>query len=295
MNRLQTQIFPAWFQFERDLRAQFPAFVNAWMGSATSFGTDSNENVNAGSPAGFSFTEDSHSEGYEFEFVANPLTTWRVALNASKTTASRQNVPGLAFKEVAAYIETAMQTTDAGLAPVWWDANTLGGRNVGPWTFFRPDYLANNALNGQSAGEVRKWRVNFITNYEFTKSWMKGVGVGGGYRWEDKAIIGYAPMLTKAGDNAVNLNAPFYAPSDDTIDLWISYTRRLTRDVNWRIQLNLYNVFGKDELVPFAASVDYEALSGAGTITPSTRIPMRASAYTIRQGMSWYISNTFEF
>ncbi|HEU5077645.1 MAG TPA: hypothetical protein VFT72_00435 [Opitutaceae bacterium] len=295
--KLQNDILPAWFQFEKDLQTQFPNFVKAWINKSgdSPWGTDNNGNVTAGSPAGFAFTEDSHSKGYEFEFTANPTNNWRVAVNASKTTASRENVPGTAFKEVAAFIENAMQKTDVGLTPMWWDQNTGGGRAVGPWTFFRPDYLANNALNGQSAGEVRKWRFNAITNYMFDKGAINGLGVGGGYRYEDRAIIGYAPMLTEDGDNAINLNAPVYAPSNSTVDLWLSYERKIGRHVKWKIQLNVYNVFGKNELVPFAASVDYDKLSTMGPVTTDTVVPMKASAYSIREGRSWQLTNTFEF
>lgn len=291
---LQNVYLPAWFQFEKDFVAKFPVFTQAWMGSGTPFGTDGNGNIIARAPAGFAFTEDSHSKGYEIEFTANPTPNWRIAVNASKTGAVRTNVPGAAFSEVAAYLDNAMQNTNAGLAPVWWDGNTFGGRNVGPYTVFRPDYLQINALNGQSAGEVREWRANFITNYTFSTGALKGVGVGGGYRWEDSAIIAYAPMLTAAGDNAVNLSAPYRTPSQSTVDLWLSYERKLTDRVNWKIQLNVYNAFGKNELVPFSASVDYAAL-GSTPITPDTVIPMKASGFTIREGTTWTISNTFSF
>ncbi|WP_404425045.1 TonB-dependent receptor plug domain-containing protein [Nibricoccus sp. IMCC34717] len=292
-NKLMNQIFPAWFQFEKDLKAKFPAFVNAWMGSGTAFATEGNGPAGAAAPAGFSFTEDSKSKGYEIEFTANPTDNWRVAINGSKTEASRQNVPGAAFKQVAAYVENAMQNTDVGLAPVWWDGNVFGGRNVGPWTIFRPGYLANRALNGQSAGEVRKWRFNVITNYSFTEGRLKGFGIGGGYRWEDRAIVAYAPRKTASGDNDVNLNAPFYAPRETNLDLWLSYERKLSESVNWRIQLNVFSVGQKNSLVPFSASVDYERLPA--TIDANSKIPMKASAFYIKEGMSWQLSNTLEF
>ena len=301
-NQLQSTILPAWFQFEKDFKAAFPEFVNAWMKpnsgeSATAWATDSNANINAGAPAGFSFTEDSHSEGYEFEFVANPTKNWRIALNASKTEATRQNVPGPAFKEAAAYLANALETTPAGLVPYQWDPNDAingAARNNYAWLTFKPSYLSNAALNGQSALEVRQWRFNALTNYTFSEGSLRGLGVGGGVRYEDKGVVGYAPMKTAEGDNAINLSAPYYTPSNTTVDLWVSYERRLSKKINWRIQLNVYNAFGENELVPISASVDFEAL-GNQAITPSTVIPMRASGYTIREGLSWQLSNTFEF
>ncbi len=166
---------------------------------------------------------------------------------------------------------------------------------MGPWTFFRPDYLRNNALNGQSTGEVRRWRWNALTNYSVTRGRLKGMGLGAGYRWEDQAVIGYAPMRTAAGDDAINLNAPVYAPAQDSVDLWISYERDLSRSIRWKVQFNVYNALGKNELIPFAAGVDHEKLAGIGPLSPSTVIPMKPVAFTIREGLSWQISHTFEF
>ena len=240
------------------------------------------------------FTEDSISKGYEFEFVANPTPNWRIAVNASKTEAVRDNVPGAAFKEIAAFVYDKLENTDVGLAPQWWLGDVNGIRANVPWSLFKPGYLANAALNGQSAIEVRKWRWNALTNYRFSEGRLKGFGVGGGYRFEDKAIVSYSPMRTAEGENDINLNAPFYTPSHETVDFWISYERRLTSKVNWRIQLNVYNAFGENELNPISASVDFEAL-GTTPITASTVIPMKATGFTIREGLSWQITNTFEF
>jgi hypothetical protein len=294
LNKLNNQILPAWFQFEKDLAAKFPNFVAGWFAPDSTWGTDSNDTVHGRSAPGFAYTEDSHSKGYEFEFTANPTPNWRIAINAAKTEAVRENVPGAAYKAVADFVDDQMENTDVGLAPVWWPGNVFGGRNNGPYTIFRPQWLTLNALNGQSQPEIRQWRANVITNYRFSQGWLKNVGIGGGYRWEDKAIIDYAPMVTASGDYAANLDAPFYAPSQSTVDLWLSYERKLSKDITWKIQLNVFNAFGKNELIPLRASVDYAKLAGV-PLTPGMTVPMRASAFTIREGLSWQLTNTFQF
>jgi len=295
VDRLQNSIIPAWLQFERDLKAQFPDFVRAWMGENTPWGTDSLETPIVTSPTGFVATEDSTSKGYELEFVANPTENWRIAINASRTESVRDKVPGENFRQVGEFVDQTFQTSDAGLAPVWWPQNVAGLRGVGPYPFFfRSDWLRVNAVNGQSAGEIRKYRANLITNYSFTEGALRGLGVGGGYRWEDKSILAYAPMIDEDGTYGINLNAPFFAPSEDSLDLWISYRRKLTDKVNWRIQLNVFNVGEKNRLVPLAAGVDYAAM-GAGAETPGEVVPMKATSFFIREGMSWQITNTFEF
>ncbi len=293
--RLQNEIAPAWFQFESDIVSRFPEYVNAWMGPNTPFGTANNASVSASAPAGFAYTEDSLSKGWEFEFIANPTPNWRVTLNASRTEAIRDEVPGAAFRSVASFVDQAYMTTNVGLAPVWWHQNNFGGRVFGPYASFRPDWLRLSALNGQIQPEVRKWRGNFVTSYDFKNGRLRDVGIGGAYRWEDRSIIGYAPMVTTDGSNAINLNAPFYGPTNDAADFWVSYRRKLTDKITWRIQLNVYDVLGKNRLIPVSASVDPDGVRALGTITPTSVIPMRASAFTIREGRSWVLTNTLEF
>jgi hypothetical protein len=294
-NALVTKYVPAWFQLEKDMKAAFPGFISGWFPPDTSWATESNDNVRGRSAPGFAYTEDSQSKGYEFEFVANPTPNWRIAINASKIEAGRDNVPGDAITELISYFDNAIQTTDAGFVPTSNFTQVKGARGAGPYFGnFRPEWLTLRALNGQSQSEVRKWRANAITNYTFSTGRLKGVGVGGGYRWEDKGIIDYAPQMLPDKTYTANLNAPFYAPSDSTVDLWLSYERKLSKDVKWRIQLNVYNAFGKNELIPLRASVDYSQLVGT-TITPGMAGPMRASAFSIKEGLSWQLTNTFEF
>lgn len=295
--QLRNEIIPAWMAFEKELKQKFPDFVNAWMGTDTVWGTDRLDDFpRVSKPSGVAATEDSISEGYEFEFIANPTPNWRIAVNGSQTTAVRTNVPGTSWRSVIDFINDKFRNTPVGLSPIWWPQNTFGQRNFGPypWNFY-PDWVRVSALNGQSAGEIRKYRANLITNYTFREGRLKGFGVGGGYRWEDRSVLTYAPKVNADGTMGVNLDAPFYAPGEQTVDLWFSYNRKLTEKINWKIQLNVYNAGGKNELVPITAGVDYTKLSAIGTPTPTTVVPMRAYGYSIRQGMSWQISNRFEF
>lgn len=294
-DKLKNVIIPAWLKFERDLKAQFPDFVRAWMGADSSWGTDSLATPLVTAPTGFVATEDSTSQGYELEFVANPTRNWRIAINASKTESSRDKVPGENFRAVGEFVDNAFQTTDAGLAPVWWPQNTGGLRAVGPYPFFfRSDWLRVTSLNGQSTGEVRKYRANLITNYDFDHGALKGIGVGGGYRWEDKSVIAYAPRLNADGSYGINLDRPFYAPRENSLDLWISYKRKLSARIDWKLQLNVFDVGKKNRLVPIAAGVDAAALGNA-TITEDTVVPLKPTAFIIREGMGWQLSSTFSF
>jgi len=273
--RLETVILPAWDAFEIELKEKFPDFVNAWISGPWGPSGRPYE-TGAARPAGHVFTEDAVSEGLEFEFVANPTDHWRIALNVSKTEASRDNVPGKSFLDVAQFIDDKMMNTAVGEMPMWWPQSP--GPRYLSYAFFRGDYLKLIALNGQSQGEVRKWRANLVTNYDFSEMIIEGLGAGFACRFEDKAIIDYAPMTNEDGTITIDLQQPYTAPSEKTVDLWLSYQRKLWKNVDWRIQLNVYNAFGDNELIPMSAQPD-------GSI----------AAWRIKEGMSWTLTNTFSF
>lgn len=231
----------------------------------------------ATTPAGFTLTEDTSSEGYEFELTASPLRNWRVALNASKTTATRRNIGGAALAEFINAYETALKTTPAGDLRVWWggagNETTLyqWNQNVGfEWT-------SRKLQEGTQAPEIRKWRFNAITNYDISEGRFRGVNIGAGFRYQDPVIIGYTPR--GGSDNfSIDLNSPYNGPAETNVDLWVGYRKRLSQKIDWRIQLNVRNAFAGDDLIPVTVQPD-------GT----------SAAYRIAPSQIWTVSNTFQF
>ena len=273
-DRLNNVIIPAWKQFEADLKTQFPEFIAAWVTGpwpGIPFATTAQRPQNA------NYTEDAVSKGLEFEFVANPTDNWRIGANASRTVATRDNVPGEAFLSLASFVDDKIMNTPVGEMPVWWNASPGVRENIYVPSF-RPGYIKLLALNGQTQGELRKWRGNVFTNYSFTEGALKGFGVGGGYRYESKNVIDYKPKTDEDGIVQLDLDAPIFGPRETTLDFWISYERRLSKAINWRIQLNVYNAFGDNELVPLNAQPN--------------GMP---AAYRIKEGQSWQLTNAFEF
>ena len=128
---------------------------------------------------------------------------------------------------------------------------------------------------GQSAPEISPWRFNLITNYAFIEGPLKGVNVGGGYRWQDETIIGYG---LKDDADELDVNKPIYGESEGYLDLWVGYQRKLTDSVDWRIQINARNVGQDTSLTPVSANPD------------GTYATMR-----IVEGTTWSITNTFSF
>lgn len=241
----------------------------------------------ANAPQNFTVTADSVSEGYEFEFVANPTDNWRIAFNASKTEAVRNNVGGELIVEFAEYMDEMLldPTNDgsvygeghtvAGAMPRW---GNPGGRMGLIYADWRANYTRMKLQEGTAAPELRKWRYNVITNYNFTDGKFKGLGVGGSYRWQDKVAIGY-PLVPFDGSYTFDIENPIYGPSEDAIDLWANYSRPLNDKIDWSIQLNVRNAFADEDLIPISVQPDNSTYAGL----------------RIAPVQEWFITNTFKF
>ncbi|MDX2185908.1 MAG: TonB-dependent receptor plug domain-containing protein [Opitutaceae bacterium] len=223
---------------------------------------------NIAAPVG---TIDQTSEGYEFEVVAQPTKSWNVAVNASKVTSTR----GELGASITDWIENQYKRWQgpAGDLRLWWagDEPIRNMYNNGIWAA----YQFQKGAKGQSAPEVRPWRFNVVTTYGFNDGFLKGAYVGGGYRWQDRQILGY--RLNAAKDN-LDADQPIYGASEGLFDFWAGYTRKLTDKVQWNIQLNVRNVFKDTRLIPISVQPD-------GT----------TAAARIAEGMAWSVANTFEF
>jgi hypothetical protein len=229
----------------------------AFAGNLRSFGT------------GPQATVDTTSKGIEFELTAQPTKNWNITANASKTKATRDAISPSIDRWIETY--TKFLAGDAGLIRLWggdpirtvWKNNILG------------PYAVLKGQLGSSAPEIAPWRFNVVTNYSFSSGPLNGVNTGLAYRWEDKRILGYKYNPTT---DTLDNNQPWHGPSDDHVDLWVGYQRKITNRIDWRIQLNLRNVGEKANLQPV-------------TIQPNGDVAVSR----IREGMVWQLTNTFSF
>lgn len=211
------------------------------------------------------------AEGMEIEISYNPLKNWRIAFNAGKQETIKAN-SGRAIQEYMAL-----------RAPFWNQfANEVPGTTE---TFAENLYSTvqiplDNALagDGQVSLAQAKWNWNAVTNYSFADGRFKGLAVGGSVRWKDKSAIGYATKETDGG-TAIDLDNPFYADSTLHVGLHASYSRKVFNDqMNWKIQLNIKNIVGDDNLMP-------------ARINPDGQV----SAWRIGRDRSFELSNTLSF
>ncbi len=163
----------------------------------------------------------------------------------------------------------------------WGGGGARNGTMVSWNSNYYSKYLLLKLQEGANTPELRRWRYNVVSNYDFKSGKLKGVNVGVGYRWQDKVAIGYPVVVNKVDglDKATfDIENPYYGPALDALDLWFGYSRKLTSKVNWKMQLNIRNVGDGNKLMPLSAQPD-------GSV----------AAWGIAPSQSWTLTNTFSF
>jgi hypothetical protein len=199
-------------------------------------------------------TADLVAKGLEIDLVGQITPNWRVMLNVAKQETMQSNSAG-DYKRLVDYMTSQWNKT--GLinlrdSPSLNEVTTYFTR----WNNLVLSPLASVlAKDGTVSQEQRKWRANLITNYTFRSEWLRGFGLGGGLRWQDKAAVGYS-QLVQGSLVVPDLSKPYFAPSEWHGDVWVSYRRKLTKAVEWKVQLNLRNAFGANGDIPFKINPD---------------------------------------
>ena len=246
-------------------------------------------NWSATRPPNVGNVADTVSEGWEFEGTWNPTKNWRLTFNAARQEAQRSNV-GADFTE---FIKRNL--------PLWTDGDGRLATNIRDMEGFEDityfgsfgtsqlgnlaiinmyvPYLNALAANGAPVQELRKWRFNAVTNYDFRTGKLKGFSIGGAARWQGRVAIGFPPVRNAAGQWVSDVTRPFYGSDDLKFDGWLRYGKRIFGDkIRWSVQLNVRDLLADDDLIAVTAQPNGQVASA--------RIP---------QPNKWTISNTFEF
>ncbi len=275
MEDLQNASTAATRAWETQLNKDFPNFFKKW-------GFNSLAEVQAGTvlraqltgapgETNFALTQDSESKGWEIELNANPTKNWRISFNATETEAviSAVGDPALAkfMADTSAYVKGVGGNTQ------WFWGNSISPgvpavkdayyNNYNGFAPLGTTYAGLQQQQGVAVPQLAKWRYNLTTNYDFDNGVFKNFNVGGGVRYTSSETIGYAPQgtgLNPDGSLAAppflsDLSKPEKAPSETYFDLWVGYHCKLTKKVNFNVQLNVANVGKQDSLIP----VSYQA------------------------------------
>ncbi len=231
---------------------------------------------------------DTVSEGWEFEGTFNPTPSWRMSFNAAMQEAKKSNV-GADFAE---FVKKNL--------PLWSDGDGKQATNTREMNGFEDipyfggftnqlgvlainnmyvPYLNAVAADGSPVQELRRWRFNFVNNYDFRGGFMKGFSVGGAARWQDKVATGFPVKKNSIGVWVYDVAHPYYGSDEINYDAWLRYSRKILNDrIKWTLQLNVRDIFGSDDLI-------------AVTTQPNGQV---ASA-RIPQPNKWTLTNSFEF
>ncbi len=230
-------------------------------------------------------TSDFVSKGRELEVMFRPTRGLSFLLNVSEQKSVRSNT-GSATRKLLFDTPTS---SGQSLATEWlkdWTyqiplsqaAIPLIGSRTEPNMFGASmQRLVLNPFNtaisadGAAVHELRRWRANFVGNYDFQGERLKGWGAGVGVRWLDKAALGYPVASFRADLTPVPAGAPalpsdirisdvrnpYFGPAETRYDAWFSYqTKILKGKYGLKVQLNIRNLFTEDELVPAVINPD---------------------------------------
>lgn len=196
------------------------------------------------------------SRGFEWEATYAITRNWRLMANVAQTKAVEDG-KGTNWAEVVDWVEKnwfanpRIRALRVGAGGV---LDTVGGWEQRAITGFRN----LQATNGASNPRIVKWRANAVTNYTFpAASRLRGVGVGGGLRFQDRVFLGYLGKpnpADPAGALIADPTRPILGPTETNFDFWASYRRRILGDkVSLKLQLNVRNAFVDDKLIPIRA------------------------------------------
>ncbi|MEM9159607.1 MAG: TonB-dependent receptor [Verrucomicrobiota bacterium] len=260
----------------------------------------------ASDSASISDTEDLSAEGVELELVYNPTPGWRIGLNVAHQETTSTNVnpnARIMAEQILATLDTEVPGYDGltiGEMPSWffygWDPSREGGLRFADPDVTNPPQTMREwnetafqglrtslAAEGTQTPEQREWRVNLVTNYKFREGGLKGLSLGGAYRYESDAIVDYPLVPNEDGNLVGDIANPYRNDSTENFDFWLGYDFKVLKDIKWEAKINIRNAFaGEDDFIPVSFHQGGEL---AGMVSRVRYAPQRTITFT----------NTFRF
>ena len=204
-------------------------------------------------------TEDVFAEGFEAEIILNPTDGWRISFNAAQQQVVRENIAPRLTKLVNelwlpylaqyGHLDWNNPLEEAGNVTI---TDQVADRLV--------EYFFQKELEGIPTPEVREWRFNMVTNYQFREGWLQGFSIGGAIRWQDEIAGGYPVKVVPFTDvgissDEVRLSAwnpaggivvpestnPYFTEDEISYDMSLGYRKKFG-NIDWRTQLNIRNL-----------------------------------------------------
>jgi outer membrane receptor protein involved in Fe transport len=220
---------------------------------------------------------DFESDGYELELNVRPVPGWNIRVNGAKSEAIESNI-GLPWFEWAAQRKPVWEAVvaqngevDANGQPLTWrttprSATDPTGQTLEQYynaALLGRAFVYMSAASGRATDTARSARANLITNYTFTRERLRGWSVGGALRWRA------GTTTSESGETILDLDRSYKGDPETYVDAIFGYRGRMKAfgGFNYRVQLNVRNVFDEADPVPVAAFVD-GSIAKLATVEP---------------------------
>jgi outer membrane receptor protein involved in Fe transport len=273
-------------QFNDRNRRIMDAFATVLVGAGRPFAADAWAPLYATyTPPVSGSVADFASKGCELRVTTNLTPNWRFVLNYSYTDSGRKGlyrdaIPWYGFKagpdgrllvgvtqNASGQYVVDPNAFEAGGAVAKWIE--LGGRapaanlsvltttaNNSP-SIAQEIYDLVSTLNDNKNGQEKRWnlrphKINLFTAYDFKSERLKGLSIGGGWRWQSANVIGENSAGKEIFGRVLTKN-----------DVMVRYRWKLQGlrgSVN--CQLNVYNVLNNTAIIPQRLSGSATALDG---------------------------------
>lgn len=223
-------------------------------------------------------TADTMSRGYEATIIANPTDRWNIRLTASKTVAKLTNLA----PDVKAFY-AARRPEYAKLDPTL--VPNGGGTPLGTHLLNADNNLAllnarENAQNFPSS----EYTVRGTLKYNFRgDTRFKGLSIGGNCRWDSAPVVGYYRAVNAAGSTYFDVNRAAKGEALTTLDLFFTYSRKLSSRYSLKFQLNVNNIMGDDD--PYVVRLINDRDAADFKWVPIRHRPMEGRTYVLTSSL----------
>lgn len=221
-----------------------------------------------------SCTYDLEYSGYEFSLTGNLTKNWRLTANYSYTDGQYAEygpeIIAWWAENKPYYVKFDPSIPSSAGIPV--------GKEISDWEtlYYNPHLLVPQAIGFRGN---RKDKVNLYTNYRFATGFLKGLSLGGGYRFQSKQNIGnYSDRTNQYGSSFWTSNA--------TLGYRLGRVPQFLRMRSVSFQLNVDNV--TDNRKPIVRNRVISAPGFYGS-------PERISGVTIPGPRIWRFTTNVEF
>jgi len=174
------------------------------------------------------------AKGTEIEIFFSPTPNWQIVGNVSETETvqgqiGRRTVQWMEFREP--YYRTLSNWNELGVER--WTSQTPAEN----WQNMKNGIAKAQLNEGFPASQLRKYAANLNTSYTFNDGKFSGVGIGGGLRWADKAVIGHGVVAGPDGADILDRNQPYYGDYIFDLNLFAKYRTKI-RGLDTQFQIN---------------------------------------------------------